>query len=163
MALDQPRRGTAAQAPRSGCAEPLELRQAEQMRPSEPENRPLRRIRNVLLPNPRNPCCRISPKMRPKRARFFLAFGGCFGLDVGRCLSQNLGRKRSANQIWDCGRPQKLSPWGVHPEERVFGTKRLVFWVPGGRPPAAQLALLSTIAIISVSIWFAGGSSGGVS
>jgi hypothetical protein len=48
-------------------------------------------------------------------------------------------------------------------KEALFDTKLVVFWVTGGRPPAAQLALLSTIAIISVSIWFAGGSSGGVS
>ena len=120
MAPDQPPRGMAAQAPCSGRTEPLELRQADRMRRSEPENRPPRRIRNVLTPIPRTAAARISPKVRPKSAQFFLAFGGPFELDVGRCPSQILGRKRSKCGTWTCGRLEKLSPWGVHPEERVF-------------------------------------------
>jgi hypothetical protein len=131
MALDPPRRGTAATAPRSGCAEPLELRPAEQMRPSEPENRPLRRIRNVFLPNPRIAAGRIS-KVRPKRARFFLAFGGPFEPDVGRCLSQIPARKRSKRRTWS-GRPfENAPPQGVHSKGVLFDTKMVVFWVTGG-------------------------------
>jgi hypothetical protein len=84
-----PRLGIADQVPCSGCTQPLEMRQADQMRPSEPENCPLRKIRNVSLPNPRNPCGRI---LRPKSARFSLAFAGPFEPDVGRRPRQIPGR-----------------------------------------------------------------------
>ena len=52
------------------------MRQADQMRLSEPENRPLRKIRNVLQPIPRT-----AGEMRPKSARLFLAFADRFELD----------------------------------------------------------------------------------